>query len=142
VLFCKLTPEQRDVYRAYLASSDVEEIFSGRRQALQGIDILRKICNHPDLLDRAVKQHATDYGAPHASGKLTVTAKVATHGLAQYESHIYDSYQPYSFHIIPISIREIVLKKYVFSILSTAKIAEYDTPVVCLFICCDESVRG
>lgn len=76
VLFCKLTNEQRDVYRAYLGSSDVQEIFGGQRQALQGIDILRKICNHPDLLDRRSKQQASDYGATHASGKLAVTAKV------------------------------------------------------------------
>lgn len=42
VLFCDLTAEQRGVYRAYLDSKDVEEIFRGKRQALQGIDVLRK----------------------------------------------------------------------------------------------------
>jgi len=83
VLFCKLTNEQRDVYRAYLASSDVQEIFGGNRQALQGIDILRKICNHPDLLERKHKQQASDYGATHASGKLAVTAKILSHWRGQ-----------------------------------------------------------
>lgn len=48
-----LTPVQRDLYKAYLASKDLKDIFAGHRAALAGIDILRKICNHPDLLDRA-----------------------------------------------------------------------------------------
>ena len=50
VLFCRLSPEQRELYRAYLACKDVEAILAGDRNALAGIDVLRKICNHPDLL--------------------------------------------------------------------------------------------
>lgn len=50
VLFCRLSGEQRELYRAYLASKDVEAILAGDRNALAGIDVLRKICNHPDLL--------------------------------------------------------------------------------------------
>lgn len=50
VLFCRLSSEQRELYRAYLASKDVEAILAGDRNALAGIDVLRKICNHPDLL--------------------------------------------------------------------------------------------
>jgi DNA excision repair protein ERCC-6 len=53
VLFCGLTVEQRDLYRGYLGSKELREIFSGSRTALAGIDVLRKICNHPDLLERA-----------------------------------------------------------------------------------------
>jgi len=52
VLFCPLTTPQRDAYRAFLASKDCEAILEGRREALAGIDVLRKIVNHPDLLDR------------------------------------------------------------------------------------------
>jgi len=44
VLFCGLTGEQRDLYRAYLASGDVVDILAGQRNALQGLDILRKVC--------------------------------------------------------------------------------------------------
>lgn len=79
VLFCGLTTDQRHLYRAYLASADVQQILEGRRQALQGIDILRKICNHPDLLERAEAAGTEDYGNPIRSGKLTVTDKVLTH---------------------------------------------------------------
>lgn len=37
----------------------LQEIFAGNRAALAGIDILRKVCNHPDLLERA-KWEATE----------------------------------------------------------------------------------
>jgi len=68
VLFCNLTEQQRDLYRAYIHSPDVEDILSGRRQALAGIDVLRKICNHPDLLERMQSQGTVDYGDPSRCG--------------------------------------------------------------------------
>lgn len=52
------------VCRAYLSSNDVSEILSGQRQALAGIDVLRKICNHPDLLQRTQAQGSITYGEP------------------------------------------------------------------------------
>eukprot|EP00983_Pelagomonas_calceolata_P106832 1159278-Pelagomonas_calceolata.AAC.4 len=64
VLFCKLTFEQLELYRAYLASVEVSEILEGSRQALAGIDILRKICNHADLLERTKSAAQHDYGGP------------------------------------------------------------------------------
>lgn len=79
VLFCGLTPEQLELYRSYLASTEVAEILQGGRQALAGIDILRKICNHPDLLERLAQSAAEDYGAPARSGKLSVTCRLLSH---------------------------------------------------------------
>lgn len=76
VLFCKLCKDQRDMYRAYLNSQEVDAIFAGNRQALAGIDILRKICNHPDLLERTKWEASEEYGKPEKSGKLTVLMKV------------------------------------------------------------------
>eukprot|EP00878_Enallax_costatus_P006983 GHUV01007317.1.p1 GENE.GHUV01007317.1~~GHUV01007317.1.p1 ORF type:complete len:897 (+),score=297.88 GHUV01007317.1:405-2693(+) len=76
VLFCMLTEQQRDLYRAYINSKDVGEILAGQRQALAGIDVLRKICNHPDLLQRTATQANEDYGNPERSGKLQVLSKV------------------------------------------------------------------
>ncbi|KAL2934828.1 Protein CHROMATIN REMODELING 8 [Bienertia sinuspersici] len=61
VLFCSLTPEQRSIYRAFLVSSEVEQIFDGSRNSLYGIDVMRKICNHPDLLEREHSSHNPDY---------------------------------------------------------------------------------
>ncbi|CAO2826600.1 unnamed protein product [Amaranthus hypochondriacus] len=76
VLFCSLTPEQRSVYRAFLASSEVEQIFDGNRNSLYGIDVMRKICNHPDLLEREHSLHDPDYGNPERSGKMKVIIQV------------------------------------------------------------------
>lgn len=76
MLFCKLCKDQRDLYRAYLNSQEVDAIFAGNRQALAGIDILRKICNHPDLLERTKWEASEEYGKPDKSGKLTVLMKV------------------------------------------------------------------
>lgn len=76
VLFCSLTAEQRSVYRAFLASSEVEQIFDGNRNSLYGIDVMRKICNHPDLLEREHSFQNPDYGNPERSGKMKVVAQV------------------------------------------------------------------
>jgi len=39
VLLCSLTEQQRGLHRAYIHSPDVEDILSGRRQALAGINV-------------------------------------------------------------------------------------------------------
>ncbi|KAK2714735.1 hypothetical protein QYM36_009077 [Artemia franciscana] len=49
VLFCKLTDEQRQLYRMYIDSKEVSRIVEGRALAFLGLTNLRKICNHPDL---------------------------------------------------------------------------------------------
>ena len=76
VLFCPMTNDQKQSYRAFVNSRDVEEILEGRREALSGIDVLRKIVNHPDLLERRTKAAHADYGNETRSGKLIVTMKV------------------------------------------------------------------
>lgn len=76
VLFCSLTPEQRSVYRAFLASSEVEQILDGARNSLYGIDVMRKICNHPDLLEREHSHQNPDYGNLERSGKMKVVTQV------------------------------------------------------------------
>lgn len=52
VLFCKLTRGQVASYQDYLKSAEVNEILNGKRDSLSGISVLRKICCHPDLVDR------------------------------------------------------------------------------------------
>lgn len=68
--------EQRSTYRAFLASSEVEDIFDGNKNSLYGIDVMRKICNHPDLLEREHSHQNPDYGNPERSGKMKVVAEV------------------------------------------------------------------
>lgn len=71
VLFCKLTKAQRHQYISFLNSEELNKIRKGKFQALIGIDHLRKICNHPDLvLD--LKKRPKDYGNPLRSGKMQV----------------------------------------------------------------------
>lgn len=74
VLFCKLTPSQRKAYESFLGSEEVTAILSKKRQSLYGIDILRKICNHPDLLDKSLRlKDNYDFGSPKNSTKLLLT---------------------------------------------------------------------
>ncbi|KIW20257.1 hypothetical protein PV08_00832 [Exophiala spinifera] len=78
VLFCKLTPLQRRAYQRFIGSGEMDAIMNGKRQALYGIDILRKICNHPDLVDhkRLSIQAGYKYGDPAKSGKMQVVGSL------------------------------------------------------------------
>ncbi|KID88441.1 SNF2-related protein [Metarhizium guizhouense ARSEF 977] len=74
VLFCKLTEGQRKAYETFLGSDEVSAILNRRRQSLYGIDILRKICNHPDLLDKSLgSKTGYNFGSPKLSAKLELT---------------------------------------------------------------------
>ena len=74
VLFCKLTKFQRDTYENFLTSDDLKAIMNGKRQVLYGVDILRKICNHPDLQDHKTLsiKPGYNYGSGAKSGKMQV----------------------------------------------------------------------
>ncbi|RDL35234.1 putative DNA repair and recombination protein RAD26 [Venustampulla echinocandica] len=73
VLFCKLTKPQRDAYEMFLSSDEMTSILNHKRQSLYGIDILRKICNHPDLLDPRLRgKPGYKWGNPNKSGKMQV----------------------------------------------------------------------
>jgi DNA excision repair protein ERCC-6 len=78
VLFCRLTKLQRKAYEAFLGSDDTKSILNGRRQVLYGVDILRKICNHPDLQDHKnlAGKPGYDYGNPAKSGKMQVVGSL------------------------------------------------------------------
>nr|XP_002736872.2 PREDICTED: DNA excision repair protein ERCC-6-like [Saccoglossus kowalevskii] len=84
VLFCRLTPEQVDVYKEYIDSGECHAILTGRYKVFAGLITLRKICNHPDISTggpRVLKgdyEHDDDipeemrYGYWKKSGKLIV----------------------------------------------------------------------
>ncbi|OAL38319.1 hypothetical protein AYO20_02378 [Fonsecaea nubica] len=78
VLFCKLTPLQRDEYKRFIGSGEMDAIMNGKRQVLYGVDILRKICNHPDLTDhkRLSIKAGYNYGDPSKSGKMKVVGSL------------------------------------------------------------------
>lgn len=50
VLFCRLTETQRSEYHKFLESKEAKLVFSGKKNMLFGVDVLRKICNHTFLL--------------------------------------------------------------------------------------------
>jgi DNA excision repair protein ERCC-6 len=72
VLFCKLSPLQRKAYAQFLNSQECNSILAGRRQVLYGVDMLRKICNHPDLVTHKLFSSRPDYGDAAKSGKMQV----------------------------------------------------------------------
>lgn len=74
VLFIKLTKYQQDMYESFLQSEDLNAIVKGRRNMLMGVDVLRKICNHPDLVNK--NKTSGDYGNSRRSGKMEVTKKL------------------------------------------------------------------
>lgn len=74
VLFCKLTKLQREAYERFLSTDDMKSIMNHKRQVLYGVDILRKICNHPDLQEHKVLsiKPGYNYGNGAKSGKMQV----------------------------------------------------------------------
>ncbi|KAI0835591.1 SNF2 family N-terminal domain-containing protein [Hypoxylon sp. FL0890] len=77
VLFCHLTRAQREAYEYFLGSKEMEAILNGTRNSLYGIDILRKICNHPDLVDPNLKtREGYTWGMTQKSGKMVVLEAV------------------------------------------------------------------
>ncbi|KAF2267396.1 hypothetical protein CC78DRAFT_76517 [Lojkania enalia] len=51
VVFCNLSPFQRDLYNHFIQSPDIKSLLRGKgSQPLKAIGMLKKLCNHPDLL--------------------------------------------------------------------------------------------
>lgn len=80
IIYCKLTEGQIDLYQEYI-EREMHIILSGKRHVLCGIDTLRKICNHPDLLQVYTQNKykanvPPDYGCPEKSGKMMVLKKI------------------------------------------------------------------
>ena len=54
VVFCNLAPFQMDLYNYFIQSPDIKSLLRGKgSQPLKAIGMLKKLCNHPDLLDLA-----------------------------------------------------------------------------------------
>ena len=52
VVFCNLAPFQMDLYNHFISSPDIKSLIRGKgSQPLKAIGILKKLCNHPDLLN-------------------------------------------------------------------------------------------
>jgi DNA repair and recombination RAD54-like protein len=54
VVFCNLSPFQLDLYNHFITSPDIQALLRGKgSQPLKAIGLLKKLCNHPDLLNLA-----------------------------------------------------------------------------------------
>ncbi|KAF2647857.1 hypothetical protein K491DRAFT_671558 [Lophiostoma macrostomum CBS 122681] len=52
VVFCNLAPFQKGLYNHFIQSPDIKSLLRGKgSQPLKAIGMLKKLCNHPDLLD-------------------------------------------------------------------------------------------
>ncbi|KAG9251695.1 P-loop containing nucleoside triphosphate hydrolase protein [Emericellopsis atlantica] len=52
VVFCNLAPFQLDLYNYFITSPEIQALLRGKgSQPLKAINILKKLCNHPDLLN-------------------------------------------------------------------------------------------
>jgi DNA repair and recombination RAD54-like protein len=52
VVFCKLSPFQLALYRLFITSPEIKALLRGKdSQPLKAINVLKKLCNHPELLD-------------------------------------------------------------------------------------------
>lgn len=76
VLFCPLQVEQVTAYQDYLKSEEVQWVMSLEKSGnnmLKAVMMLRKICNHPDLVVPEREQFANpDFGNWRRSGKMRV----------------------------------------------------------------------
>jgi DNA excision repair protein ERCC-6 len=61
VVFCELSDDQVRLYLDFLQSEGMDSVRSGKKNRLYAIDALRKICNHPDLLERDVNVRIAVY---------------------------------------------------------------------------------
>ncbi|KAI8977938.1 P-loop containing nucleoside triphosphate hydrolase protein [Pilobolus umbonatus] len=88
VVFCKPSKLQTDLYNTYLASSEAKKILSGQgNEPLKAITLLKKLCNHPMLLNLPIDVHGSnsvlppEYSSsgivdPRHSGKFDVLARM------------------------------------------------------------------
>lgn len=52
VVFCHLSPFQKGLYHHFIKSPEIQKLLRGKgSQPLKAIGLLKKLCNHPDLLD-------------------------------------------------------------------------------------------
>jgi DNA repair and recombination RAD54-like protein len=95
VVFCNLSPFQLALYRHFVSSPDVQRLLRGvGSQPLKAIGLLKKLCNHPDLLELPDDLPGSDAFFPddyvpkiargrndrepkvHYSGKMAVLARM------------------------------------------------------------------
>eukprot|EP00123_Amoebidium_parasiticum_P014608 comp22573_c4_seq1/m.34450 comp22573_c4_seq1/g.34450 ORF comp22573_c4_seq1/g.34450 comp22573_c4_seq1/m.34450 type:complete len:1409 (-) comp22573_c4_seq1:968-5194(-) len=115
VLFCKLTKQQRHLYEKFLESKDVEMILGGNKHVLFGIDVLRKICNHPSLTEvKDIRDPNLDpgYGICELSGKMVVLKALLEMWKAQDHRALVFTQTRQMLDILELFVRDVLKYKY------------------------------
>lgn len=61
VVFCGLSEFQLSLYRLFIQAPEIKALLRGANsQPLKAINILKKLCNHPELLDLPKDLHGSD----------------------------------------------------------------------------------
>jgi len=55
VIWTCLTERQIEIYQAFLNSSEVSSVLNRSHSPLAALQVLKKICDHPDLLSNSLK---------------------------------------------------------------------------------------
>lgn len=64
-MFCGLSPFQLSLYRLFISSPEIKALLRGQNsQPLKAINILKKLCNHPELLDLPGDLRGSDHLIP------------------------------------------------------------------------------
>jgi DNA repair and recombination protein RAD54 and RAD54-like protein len=65
VVFCGLSDFQLSLYRLFLTSPEIKALLRGKdSQPLKAINVLKKLCNHPELLDLPNDLRGSDHLIP------------------------------------------------------------------------------
>ncbi|KAI5119733.1 hypothetical protein M0805_008663 [Coniferiporia weirii] len=76
VVFCGLSEFQLALYRLFITSPEIKALLRGTNsQPLKAINILKKLCNHPELLDLPKDLHGSEKLIPEGFGGAGQTAR-------------------------------------------------------------------
>jgi DNA repair and recombination RAD54-like protein len=88
VVFCGLSEFQTSLYRLFISSPEIKNLLRGKdSQPLKAINVLKKLCNHPELLDLPKDLAGSDHLIPadfvYAGDKSGSRLKSSTRGGGQ-----------------------------------------------------------
>jgi DNA repair and recombination RAD54-like protein len=76
VVFCGLSDFQLSLYRLFIASPEIKALLRGTQsQPLKAINILKKLCNHPELLKLPEDLRGCDHLIPEGFAGAGTTSK-------------------------------------------------------------------
>ena len=76
VVFCGLSEFQLALYRLFISSPEIKALLRGTdSQPLKAINILKKLCNHPELLNLPDDLRGSEGLIPEGFGGASVTGK-------------------------------------------------------------------